>query len=115
VTAADALRRLLADVEHVRNCFDPACRLPQCTNSFDYLERLALDGLAGEAAAVRSPSLPWTRIVGESWTCTHVNCFSPAPYGIRSEQSTGPDEGEGACEKHAAEMGVFKPTEDGQS
>jgi len=74
MTAADALRRLLADVAHVRNCFDPACRLPQCMNSFDYLERLALDGLAEEEehVLVGWTSKLWHKSSGW-WTCSACN------------------------------------------
>jgi len=80
MTAADALRRLLADVRAARGWFDQechetGCKQPACkcclecwlhemtkcppdvthglrdldAEDLDYLERLALDGLAGEA------------------------------------------------------------------
>ena len=44
MTAADALRRLLADIREARTAYDPERAL-----TLNYLERLALDGLAGEA------------------------------------------------------------------
>jgi len=56
MTAADALRRLLADVRAARDCSDAdECdhALHSCHRNIrglQYLERLALAGLAGEAA-----------------------------------------------------------------
>jgi len=49
MTAADALRRLLADVESGRTCEGIFRPLYGMDDVLDYLERLALDGLAGEA------------------------------------------------------------------
>jgi len=52
MTAADALLRLLADVSHARDCMEDNCKHEFCSNRIDIfkrVERLALDGLAGEA------------------------------------------------------------------
>jgi len=86
MTAADALRRLLADVRAARlpiQCKkDTACKQPACDccetcwlhekrpcppdreftmrvlgkSTLDYLERLALDGMAGEANGEHAPT-----------------------------------------------------------
>ncbi len=108
--ASDALRRLLADVRAARTGaparLDDAVSRPLWSahkDDLDYLERLALDGLAGEAMVPRSP---W-RVAPSGWACTHESdCDWPAKW------SDGEDQG--ACDMHALAMGVFKPTEDGQ-
>ncbi len=108
--ASDALRRLLADVRSARSWANSPSSEDPCPplasfefDDLDYLERLALDGLAGEAMVPRSP---W-RLAPSGWACTHESdCDWPAKW------SDGEDQG--ACDMHALAMGVFKPTEDGQ-
>jgi len=69
MTAADALRRLLADVREARTAYDPERAL-----TLNYIERLALDGLAGEAepASTGWTSKLWHKSAGW-WTCAACN------------------------------------------
>jgi hypothetical protein len=90
MTAADALRRLLTDVRAVRDRLEHGAGEATAEHC-DYLESLALDGLAGEA----------------SGTCQ--NSFLGGVHGPAK-----PIVVNGICETCAAKQDDSEPTEEGQ-